>query len=96
MVRFSENSCIREETDYTIYWSGKTLTERSESGVDFAVRNGPLPSMNEDLKLVLDRLITLGFPFNHSKSYDTLDQIHRTIPNVGKIVFLGNFKVRFG
>ena len=37
---------------YTCYWSEKTLTDRSESGVAFAVRNSLLPNMSGDYKPV--------------------------------------------
>ena len=61
-VRFAENRSIRKETGYTFYWSGKRSTDRNESGVAFAVRNGLLSNMSEDPKPVSDRLITLRLP----------------------------------
>ena len=40
-VKFAESDTIRKETGYTFNWSKKTLTDRSESGVAFAVSNSP-------------------------------------------------------
>ena len=56
---------------FIFYWSGKTSTDRNESGVAFALRNGLLPRMSEDPKPVNDRFILLRFSFINSK-YCTL------------------------
>ena len=47
-VRLAESSSIREEIGYTFNWSEKTSTDRGESGIVFAVRNGLLLSMTDD------------------------------------------------
>ena len=68
--RFAEDGRIKEETGYTFYSSGKTLTDRSESGVAFRIRNG-LSSISEDPKSSSEKFITLRFPLLNSR-YCTL------------------------
>ena len=46
--RFSGNGHIREETGYSIYWSGKTAGERSESGVILAIRTELVSKLIEE------------------------------------------------
>ena len=61
-IRFAKNGNIKNEMGYTFYWSKKTSTDRSESGVALAVRNDLLLSLSEDPKPVSNRLITQWFP----------------------------------
>ena len=74
-VRFAESGCIREESGYTIYWSGKPSSERSESGVGLAINNNIIPKLCEDPKPVSDRIMTLRLPLTH-KRYCTIISIY--------------------
>ena len=56
-VRFTESGNVREKTGHAFYWDRKTLTDRSVSGVAFAVKNGLLSLMSVDPKPVNDRLV---------------------------------------
>lgn len=62
-VRFSGAGYIREEAGYSIYWSGKRVDERSESGVALAISNKLLSRLIEEPKAINDRMATLKSPF---------------------------------
>ncbi len=66
-VRFRDTGNIREEAGYTIYWSGKTAAERSESGVALAVKNELVSKLIEEPKAVSDRLMTLRVPLSEER-----------------------------
>jgi len=67
-VQFAESGCIREESGYTIYWSGKPSSEKSESGVRLAISNNITLKLSEDSKPVNDRIMTLRLPLKHVPS----------------------------
>ena len=66
-VRFKDTGNIREESGYTIYWSGKTASERSESGVALAIRNELVSRLIEEPKAVSDRLMSLRVPLSDER-----------------------------
>jgi len=66
-VRFAESGCIPEESVYTIYWSGKPSSEKSESGVGLAISNNIASKLFEDPKPVNDRIMTLRLPLEHDR-----------------------------
>ena len=55
---------IREETGYSICWSGNAADERSESGVALAVITEPASKLIEKPKAVSDRMMNLGVPLS--------------------------------
>ena len=66
-VKFIESGSIKDEMGSTFYWGRKSLTDKSESGVVFAVMNNIQLSTFEDLKPANDKLITLRFLLVNSK-----------------------------
>ena len=66
-VRFADSGSIREENGFTIYWSGKQPSERSESGVALAIKNDIVPKLLEDPKPVSDRIMTLRLPLKQNR-----------------------------
>lgn len=74
-VRFADSGSIREESGYTIYWSGKPSGDKSESGVALAVRNDLMPKLTEEPKPVNERMITLRLPLFDDR-YCTLIAIY--------------------
>lgn len=63
-VRFPDSGYIREESGYSIYWSGRAADDRSESGVALAIRDELVSKLIEEPKAVNDRLITLRVPLS--------------------------------
>jgi len=74
-VRFAESGCIHEESRYTIYWSGKPSSEKSESGVGLAISNNITSKLYEDPKPVNVRIMTLRLPLKHDR-YCTIVTIY--------------------
>ena len=66
-VRFKDTGNIRTESGYTIYWSGKTTSERSESGMALAIRNKLVSRLIEDPKAVSDRLMSDRVPLSDER-----------------------------
>ena len=66
-VRFADSGSIREENGFTIYWSGKQPSERSESGVALAIKNEIVPKLLEDPKPISDRMMTLRLPLKQNR-----------------------------
>ena len=60
--RFSGTGHIREETGYSIYWSGKAADERSEPGVALVIRTELVSKLIKKPKAVSDRIMTLRVP----------------------------------
>ena len=79
-VRFAESDSIRGETSYTDL-SGKTSTDRIESGVIFAVRNGLLSNTSEDPKPVGDRFIMLWLLLFDNRYCTLIAAYDRTMTN---------------
>lgn len=67
-VRFPESGSIREESGYTIYWSGKPSGQRCEAGVALAVSNHLIPKLIQDPKPVNDRIMTLRLPLTNNRN----------------------------
>lgn len=74
-VRFGGTGSIREEAGYTIFWSGKTSGNQSESGVALAISNAIASKLTEDPKPVSDRMITLRLPLSNSR-YCTIISVY--------------------
>ncbi|XP_047112328.1 craniofacial development protein 2-like [Schistocerca piceifrons] len=66
---------------YTYYWSGKSSTERAESGVGFAIRNKLACSLTELPKGISDRIITLRLHLASKKYLHLINVYAPTLPS---------------
>ena len=66
-VRFSRTGHIREETGYSICWSGKVADECSESGVALAIRTELAFKLIEEPKAVSDRMMALRVALSNDR-----------------------------
>jgi len=55
-VHFAESGCIREESGYTIYWTGNPSSGNSKSSIGLAINNNITSKICEDPKPVNDRI----------------------------------------
>ena len=60
---------------YAFFWSGKSNSERRESGVGFAIRNQRTRVMEEDPTPVSDRIISMRLPLERS-AYVTVISVY--------------------
>ncbi|XP_047104846.1 uncharacterized protein LOC124743724 [Schistocerca piceifrons] len=66
---------------YTYYWSGKSSTERAESGVGFAIRDKLACPLTELLKGISDRIITLRLHLASKKYLHLINVYAPTLPS---------------
>lgn len=66
---------------YTYYWSGKPASERSASGVGFAIKNSIARSLMEPPKSINDRLMTLRLHTAKDKFLHLISVYAPTLPS---------------
>ncbi|XP_049779175.1 craniofacial development protein 2-like [Schistocerca cancellata] len=66
---------------YTYYWSGRSSTERAESGVGFAIRNKLACSLTELPKGISDRIIILRLHLASKKYLHLINVYAPTLPS---------------
>ena len=80
-VRFWETGHIREETGYSIYWSGKAADERSEFGGSLAIMTELASKLVKEPKAISDRIMTLRIPLSDDRLYTVIAVYAPTMTN---------------
>ena len=80
-VRFPKSGSIREESGYTIYWSGKPSGSKRESGVALAISNELIPKLQQEPKPVNDRIMMLRMSLADDRNCTLISAYAPTMTN---------------
>ena len=80
-VRFPDSGSLLEECGYTFYWSWRPSGLKQEAGVALAISNRLTPKLQQEIKPVNERIITLRPPLSNDHYCTMIADYEPTMTN---------------